>query len=221
MCVVGHIPRDHMVFLLDWQETAYSNPMTLQGPASIQVLVLLLPTIHLSTIRREWWRRVVSALMWYHLYWDLIFPSANLLTTVHFQDMFSKNITILESPPLLDSPSSDIFPYNSNSFSLAQQLGIRFAGTLIGEQHLWTDGYHVLKNSRPLLLKSVAAAVVGVNPRQHYGLPRPPYGQYGPWAAPKGRGIMPNFRDLASAQPFTFRRLGPIRPLMNNPVRRP
>ena len=131
------------------------------------------------------------------------------------------NITILESPPLLDSPSSDIFAYNNNSFSLAQQLGVRFAGTLNGEQHLWTDGYHVLNKFRPLLLKSVAEAAVGINPRQHFGLSWPPYGQFGPWVGPKGRGIMPTFRDLALAQPFSFRRLGPIHPLMNNPVRRP
>ena len=69
------------------------------------------------------------------------------------------------------------------------------------------------------MLKSVAAAAMGVNPRQHYGLARPPYGLYGPWAAPKGRGIMPSYADQASAQPFSFRRLGPIRPLMNNPIR--
>ena len=131
------------------------------------------------------------------------------------------NITILESPPLLDSPSSDIFPYNSNSYSLSQQLGVHFAGTLIGEQHLWTDGYHVQRNSRPLLVKSVAAAVAGVNPREHFGLARPPFGLYGPWAAPKGTGLLPSYRDRAISQPFVFRRAAPIRPLMEPYVRRP
>ena len=132
------------------------------------------------------------------------------------------NITILESPPLLDSSSSDIFPYNNNSCSLAQQLGISFAGTLIGEQHIWGgDGYHILKNSRSLLLKSVAAAAVGINPRRHFRLARPLFGIYGPWVAPKDRGILPSFRDQAMAQPLVYRRLNPIRPLMNDFIRRP
>ena len=128
----------------------------------------------------------------------------------------AENVTILEAPPLLDSPSSDIFPYNAASYSLSHQFGIRFSGTLIGETHLWDDGYHVHKKSRHLLLKSLAAAAAGVNPRSHYKLSRPPYGQFGPWAAPKGQGMMPNYRDSALAQPLLFRRLAPIRPLMNH-----
>ena len=133
----------------------------------------------------------------------------------------SGNITILESPPLLDSPSSDIYHYNSNSFSLSQQMGVHFAGTLIGEQHLWRDGYHVLRNFRPLLVKSVAAAVVGVNPRKQYGLARPPFGQYGPWPAPKGTGVLPTYRDHAMAKPFLFRQAAAIRPLMDPYIRGP
>ena len=130
------------------------------------------------------------------------------------------NITILESPPLLDSPSSDIYPYNANSYSLSQRMGINFSGTLIGEQHVWKgDGYHILRSIRPLLAKSVAAAVAGVNPRQHFGLARPPFGQYGPWSAPKGTGILPSYRDRAMTQPFLFRRSFPIRPLMNINIR--
>ena len=128
----------------------------------------------------------------------------------------SNNITILEAPPLLDSPSSDIFPYNAASFSLSHQYGIRFSGTLIGETHLWDDGFHVHKKFRYLLLKLLAAAAVDVNPRSHFKLPRPPYGQYGPWVAPKGQGVMPTYRDGAMAQPLLFRRLAPIRPLMTN-----
>ena len=82
-------------------------------------------------------------------------------------------------------------------------------------QHLWKgDGYHILKNSRPLLVKSVAAAVVGVNPRQQFGLARPPFGQYGPWPAQKGAGVLPSYRDRAMAQPFLFRHSAGIRPLM-------
>ena len=133
-----------------------------------------------------------------------------------------RNITILESPPLLDSPTSDIYLYNHASYTLSQQFGIHFSGTLIGEQHLWSgDGYHINRKFQPLLLKSLASAAVGTNPRSHYGLARPPYGQYGPWAAPKGQGMMPSFRDRALAQPLHFRRLAPIYPLMRNTIRRP
>ena len=100
-------------------------------------------------------------------------------------------------------------------------MGINFSGTLIGEQHMWKgDGYHILRSTRPLLVKSVAAAVAGVNPRKHFGLARPPFGQYGPWPAPSGTGILPTYRDQAMAQPFLFRRSGPIRPLMNINIRR-
>ena len=134
-----------------------------------------------------------------------------------------KNIVILESPPLLTSSTSDIFPYNDASFLLARQNGARFARSLVGEHHLFRDGYHILKDSRHLLVKSVAAAAVNRDPHQHFKLRRPPHGNFGPWEAPNGQGMLPQphtYRGVAMAQPINFRRAS-IRPLMNIKIQRP
>ena len=134
-----------------------------------------------------------------------------------------KNIVILESPPLLTSSTSDIFPYNDASFLIARQHGARFARSLVGEHHLFRDGYHILKDSRHLLLKSVAAAAVNVDPHRHFSLRRPPHGNFGPWEAPNGQGILPQphtYRGVAMAQPIIFRRSS-IRPLMDIKIQRP
>ena len=134
-----------------------------------------------------------------------------------------KNIVILESPPLLTSSTSDIFPYNDASFLIARQHGARFARTLIGEHHLFGDGYHIRKDFRHLLIKSVAAAAVNIEPHRHFSLHRPPHGNFGPWEAPNGQGILPQphtYRGIAMAQPINFRR-SLIRPLMNIQIRRP
>ena len=128
------------------------------------------------------------------------------------------NIIILESPPLLTSPHSDIYNYNNNSFLLSKQLGTRFAETLVGESQIYKDGYHILRSARHLLIKSVAAAVFNINPHRHFGLPRPPFGNFGPWTTPIGQGLLPSpsptFRGAAMAQPINFRRAH-IYPLMN------
>lgn len=87
-----------------------------------------------------------------------------------------KNIILMESPPLIHH---NIYGYNYISHETARLFGLRFAGTLIGNQHLWKDGVHILHSSRDLLHKSVAAAIAGVNPHQHYRLSRPPFGAYG------------------------------------------
>ena len=132
-----------------------------------------------------------------------------------------QNITILESPPL-DSTTSDIFHYNHASVLLARKFQIRFADTLVGEQDLWKDGYHLLRSSRHLLVKSVAAAAAQFSPHQRFGLSRPPFGENGPWAAPKGQGVFPReFRQMAMAQPMSFRRCHVIPPLMGKNIQRP
>ena len=129
------------------------------------------------------------------------------------------NIIILESPPLLTSPVSDILPYNSTSHSLAHQLGVRFAQTLVGEEHIWRDGYHLSNRFRHLLTKSVAAAAADVNPHHHFGLFRPPHGPFGPWVAPVGQGMLP-FSNVAAAQPIQFRRnQARNSPPLNNNIR--
>ena len=134
-----------------------------------------------------------------------------------------KNITLVESPPLLDSPSSDIYPYNLNSHRLSQRYQINFARTLIGESHIWLrDGYHILRSARHLLLKSVAAAAAKVAVHAHFRLSGPPLGLFGPWTAPIGQGVLPNlFSGVAARQPINFRRLSPIRPLMGLSIRGP
>ena len=131
----------------------------------------------------------------------------------------NKNITLLEAPPLLDSTSSDIYPYNLNSYSLSRQFGCGFSRILIGESHLWSDGFHILHKHRHLLLKSVAAAAARINVHEHHKLLHPPFGAFGPWAAPKGQGIIP-FSKMALKQPLNFRRASPIQPLMGINIHR-
>ena len=126
-----------------------------------------------------------------------------------------ENLIILESPPLHDTPNSDIFPFNKNSFDLSRHHGIRFAETLIGEFHLFTDGYHVQRSARHLLVKSVAAAIANLNPHRHFGFSRPPHGNFGPWTSPNGQGqLPPTYRGAAMSRPINFRHVQ-IRPLMN------
>ena len=117
------------------------------------------------------------------------------------------HIIILESPPLLVSPTNDIFPFNENSFLLSRDYGIRFAKTLIGESHIFRDGYHILRNTRHLLIKSVVAAIKNVDPHLYYGLKNPPFGHFGPWTTPKPHGILPlTYGEAALKQPIFFRR---------------
>ena len=130
----------------------------------------------------------------------------------------AKNIIILESPPLSSSTGSDIFPFNCSSFLLSRQLGTRFAETLVGEAHLFRDGYHILRKARHLLVKSVVAAILNVRPHQLFACRRPPYGDFGPWIAPSGQGMPLDFRGAALSRPISFRR-PVISPLMNFRIR--
>ena len=133
-----------------------------------------------------------------------------------------KNIVILESPPLLTSSTSDIFPYNDASFQLSRHHGARFARSLLGEHHLFSDGFHILHTARHLLVKSIAAAAMNIDPHKHFRLKRPPHGNFGPWEAPNGQGMLPKpltYRGVAVAQPINFRR-SQIRPLMQINIRR-
>ena len=132
------------------------------------------------------------------------------------------NVSIVEAPPLNDAPESDIYPYNQASFDVAQQHGVHFARTLIGENHLWRDGYHIQDTHRHLLVKSIAAAAVEIDPNDFFGLKRPPYGHFGPWESPKGVGFFPlAFNKMAVRQPMYFRGPPPIRPLMCIDIPRP
>ena len=146
------------------------------------------------------------------------------------------NIVFLEAPPLLPpSPdwlrrrnvnprniiTPDIYPYNQATFDLARNHGVKFAPLLVGEEHMFDDGFHVLHRFRHFLHRSVAAAATSVDPYAHYKLRRPPYGPHGPWASPRGVGLLPRplmppnnlshfpflprFRDVALSHPLKFR----------------
>ena len=98
---------------------------------------------------------------------------------------------------------------------------INFAQILIGEEHMFDDGFHILNRHRHLLHRSIAAAAARVNPQTHYDFRRPPFGPYGPWASPRGVGLLPtpipppnnflnfpplrNFREVAMSRPIHFR----------------
>ena len=99
------------------------------------------------------------------------------------------NLIIMETIPSL---THDIHPYNNAAFSICRQSGVRFSPTLVGESHLWDDGIHVVNRFRPLLVSSVAAAVLNVDPRAHFRLPSPPHGPNGPWRHPWGSRNRPS-----------------------------
>ena len=153
-----------------------------------------------------------------HIQTDIV----NILTRI----IPRKHITFLEAPPLLASHSSDIYPYNLATYNTALRLGANFAPTLVGAEHIWLgtkkrrDGFHVQYRFCHLLNRSIAAAAAYINPQQHFKLPRPPFGPFGPWASPRGMGILPtpvpplrdpgqfpplSFRDMALARPIHFR----------------
>ena len=79
----------------------------------------------------------------------------------------AKNITFLESPPSLNF---DIFPYNQMAFQLCQKLGLVFCLNLLARPHIKADGLHIKAPFKHLMLKSVAAAVVGKGPYSILGL---------------------------------------------------
>ena len=128
---------------------------------------------------------------------------------------------MLESPPLL---YEDIYPFAASSRELTWRKGIRFAPTLIGESHIkrW-DGVHIIKGFHHLLAKSMACAILRLDPHYLYGHSRPPHGDFGPWIAPFGQGMTPSYSNVAIAPPaFNFRpqQLRRIPPLMEINVRR-
>ena len=150
-----------------------------------------------------------------------------IITTLA-QKIPKHHITFLEAPPLLINETTDIYPYNRMSSHIANQHGINFAATLIGEEHIWkTDGFHIQHQHRHFLHRSIAAAAARVNPHTHYRLRPPPLGPFGPWRAPTGVGLLPapvpsfhdmrhfpslpgTFRDVAFSHPLHFRRKTPF-----------
>ena len=86
---------------------------------------------------------------------------------------------------------------------------------------MFEDGYHILNRFHHFIHRPIAAAAARVNPLAHYKLLRPPYGPHGPWASPRGVGLLPKplmppkdfhhfpalsgFRDIALSRPIHFR----------------
>ena len=115
------------------------------------------------------------------------------------------NVVFLESPPITNG-KGDIYPYSALTSKTATAWGTGFAATLVGENHLKWDGFHIRPDSRYLLTQSIACAILQLDPHKSFGLRRPPYGIYGPWMAPIGQGMAPRISNVATAAPFYFRR---------------
>ena len=78
----------------------------------------------------------------------------------------SENICVTESVP---STKFDIQPYNRMSQQLCKQENIGFAPTLVSASQIWRgDGIHIHENFRHLLVKTSAAAILGVEPHRLY-----------------------------------------------------
>ena len=78
-----------------------------------------------------------------------------------------QNIIIVESAP---STKYSMDAYNTASYHLCQKENVRFAPTLIREEHLWDDGYHIQDSHRYLLTRTTAAAIKRVDPHQTYSV---------------------------------------------------
>ena len=78
-----------------------------------------------------------------------------------------KNIIIMESPPSLQF---DIYPYNRASYQICCSSGVYFALSHLDRCHIKDDGLHIRDPYKHLMIKSVAAAIMKVNPYIHFGL---------------------------------------------------
>ena len=87
------------------------------------------------------------------------------------QQTHPSNIVIMETPPSTKYP---MYNFNKASHTLCQKEGIGFAHTLVTEQHLWKDQYHIQDDHRHFLAKSVAAAILAMDPFGAYGRRRHP-----------------------------------------------
>ena len=160
-------------------------------------------------------------------------PPKTLQQTEHFlnaiythllSQLSPDNVVLLESPPLL---YEDIFSHATLSRQIARNRGVRFAPTLIGEPHIKKfDGVHLLKGFHHLLAKAISCAVLRQNPHPLFGLGRPPQGEFGPWLAPRGQGMMPPSFSGAATRPPPYhfrpqisRPSRPIRPLIDMNIR--
>ena len=73
------------------------------------------------------------------------------------QETNASNIVFLACPP---ATAFQTRIYNCYTQDLCDEESIRFSNTLIKEEHLWLDGYHLQFKYQHLMSKSVAAAVL-------------------------------------------------------------
>ena len=71
------------------------------------------------------------------------------------------NIVFMEAPP---SVNFNIDPYNRSTQALCRKMKVKFSKTLICKGHLADDGYHVRYEFQHIMLRSVAAAILDVDP---------------------------------------------------------
>jgi len=81
-------------------------------------------------------------------------------------ETYTENICVTESVPSL---KFNIQPYNRMTHQLCKLENIGFAHTLVTASQIWRgDGIHILENFRHLLVKTSAAAILGVEPHRLY-----------------------------------------------------
>ena len=78
-----------------------------------------------------------------------------------------ENIIIIESPPSLQF---DIYPYNRASYHLCCSSGVHFSLSQLETCHIKDDGLHIKNSYKHLMIKSVVAAIMKINPYIHFGL---------------------------------------------------
>ena len=100
-----------------------------------------------------------------------------------------EQIVLLQAPPN-QHPEEDICPYNQSTLQVSNSWGVRFAPTLIGDDHINIDGLHLLPESLHLLTKTLACAILRRDPFEAFHLERIPHDKYGPWDSEKGQGMM-------------------------------
>ena len=126
----------------------------------------------------------------------------------------SQNICVTESAP---STKFNIEPYNKASELLCKRENVGFTSTLVTKSHIIRDGIHIHHNFRHLLVKTSAAAILGVDLFKTYGFKKPGY----PASPPSSRHLpivpmlhsdysihrsaAPSFRNVTVAPPFFFK----------------
>ena len=88
-----------------------------------------------------------------------------------------QNIVFIESPPSL---KFDTASYNASTQALCKRMNVRFSWTLIRKGHLNHDGYHVRFEHQHLMQRTLAAAILNVDPFRVFNLSPDSRGLLGP-----------------------------------------